>query len=155
MVGVGPRRLNVAALALYGPTMTLDELALSLPNGFHDAELEVVTIDCTKREARLTLDVWIGDDDEREAYRRAELTLTGLLYWVSEPAASGDPYGVPGAVTIDVGPLEQLHSANCPKLPQTPASAFSNWVFVNDWNAFIYVAAENSSLKWIGERTIR
>ena len=68
--------------------MTFDDLAISLPNGFHDAELKSIMIDYTRREARLILDIWVADDvsmEEREAYRPAEVTLSGLLFWVSEP----------------------------------------------------------------------
>jgi hypothetical protein len=40
--------------------MTLDELAVSLPNGFHDAELKTLALDYERREARLVLDLWSG-----------------------------------------------------------------------------------------------
>jgi hypothetical protein len=71
--------------------VTLSELAASLPNGLHDANLGTVSLDFLTREARLELDIWIGDEAEMEAYRRAEIKLSGLHYWVSEPPTRGSP----------------------------------------------------------------
>jgi hypothetical protein len=70
--------------------VTLEGLAYTLPNGFHDAQVTSVGIDYVKREARLLIDLWVGelrsDNEElREAYRKGELRLSGLLYWVIEP----------------------------------------------------------------------
>ena len=135
--------------------MTLDELAASLPNGLHDAELAAVALDFTKREAQLSLDIWIGDDEEREAYRRAEIMLSGLAYWVSEPPDPRYPYGEPEALRIDAGPSTKLSESERSKLPPIPVDAFSNYIFVVDWNAFIYLAAQSAVLKWCGERTVR
>jgi hypothetical protein len=139
--------------------MTLDELAASLPNGFHDAELSAVAIDFSKRQASLTLDIWIGDmeerEEEREAYRAAEVTLSGLIFWVSEAPDARYAYGEPKPLIIDAGPLTELPPEKRPRLPPIPNAAFSNWLFVVDWNAFIYVAAEDARLKWLGERTNR
>ncbi len=135
--------------------MTMDELADSLPNGFHDAELAAVTIDFPKREARLALEIWVGDDEHREAYRQAEVTLSGLIFWASEPPDSRYPYGEPESVKIDVGPIARLDPERRSALPPIPQSAFANWLYVNEWNAFIYSAAENARLEWCGERTVR
>jgi hypothetical protein len=35
-------------------------------------------------------------------------------------------------------------------LPPIPERSFANWVFVTDWNAFIYLAAEEARLEWLG-----
>ena len=65
--------------------MTLDELARTLPNGFHDAEVSTATLDYARGEARLILDVWIGDMEapakERETYRLAELTFVVKIFF--------------------------------------------------------------------------
>jgi hypothetical protein len=139
--------------------MTLDEIAASIPNGFHDAELNSLTIDYAKREARLILDIWVADDQENpeelESYRPAEVTLSGLVFWVSEPPDPRYPYGKPGAQRIDIGPLATLERKETLHLPPVPPGAFANWVFVTDWNAFVYVAAEGARLKWLGSRTVR
>ena len=64
--------------------MTIDELDAFLPNGLHDAKLGKVAIDFTERTVRLDLNIWVGDEEKREAYRSAEVTLSGLLFWVSD-----------------------------------------------------------------------
>jgi hypothetical protein len=139
--------------------MTLDEVAASIPNGFHDAELNTFTIDYTKREARLILDVWVADNQEKpekiESYRLAEVTLSGLVFWVSEPPDPRYPYGEPGAQRIDIGPIATFERKEALRLPPVPAGAFANWVFVTGWNAFIYVAAEDARINWLGSKTVR
>lgn len=72
--------------------MTLEELADTLPNGFHDAQVSSLSIDYIKREARLLIDLWVSDspsdsEELREAYRKGELKLSGLLYWVPSEVA--------------------------------------------------------------------
>lgn len=136
-------------------TTTLDDLSATLPNGFHDAELQRLLIDYTKREAKIIADIWIADmtTDQREAYRLAEITLSGLLFWVSEPPDAKYPFDATGGERIDVGPLTELSNKSSLKLPPIPDGAFANWVFLTEWNAFIYVAAREATLKWLGERT--
>jgi hypothetical protein len=134
--------------------MTIDELDALLPNGLHDAKLERVAIDFGDRTARLDLDIWVGDDEEREAHRRAQMTLSGLVFWVSEPPDPRYPFLSPGPESIDAGPLTDKIPEKQPALPPVPQGAFANWIFVRDWNAFIYVAAKDASLTWLGERTI-
>ena len=63
--------------------MTLEELADTLPNGFHDAQVSSVSIDYVKREARLLMDLWVGDlssqnEEERQVYRSGELRRSQL-----------------------------------------------------------------------------
>ena len=135
--------------------MTMDELIASLPNGLYDAELGTVAIDFANRTVRLDLNIWVGDDEELEAYRRAQVTLSGLLFWVSEPPDPSYPFASPRPLWIDAGPLTDDLPEKQPALPPVPQGAFANWLFVRDWNAFIYVAAEDASLTWLGDRTIR
>jgi hypothetical protein len=134
--------------------MTLDELNASLPNGLHDARLGKLAIDFTERTVSLDLNVWVGDEEERETYRPAELILSGLLFWVSEPPDPSYPYALPRPLSIDAGPFTDTQPKNQPALPPVPPGAFANWLYVRDWNAFVYVAARNASLKWLGEPAI-
>ena len=92
--------------------MTLDELAATLPNGFHDSEVNGLRIDYIRREVTIDLVVWVDDhlsDDpgDRESYRPGSLTLSGLHFCCIEPPS---PECLPrvGAVTIDTGPVESL-----------------------------------------------
>ncbi len=135
--------------------MTLDELDALLPNGLHDAKLGTVAIDFAERTVRLDLDIWVGDDEEREAYRRAQVILSGLLFWVSDPPDPSYSITSPGPLRIEVGPLTDKLPEKQPALPSVPPDAFANWLYVRDWNTFIYVAAKDASLTWLGDRAIR
>ena len=58
--------------------MTFQQIADSLPNGFHDAELQRFEMDYVHRKLRFDLEVWIGDMNStqaRELYRPARVTL--------------------------------------------------------------------------------
>jgi len=133
--------------------MTLDDIAASLPNGFHDAVLKTVSLDFVNCEAKLRLSVWIGEpgantDAERELYRNAEVCLEGLVYWISEPPRTKD-YLHKGALVFDMGALETLAEPPSSPPPEAPADSFTNWLFVRDWNAFVFVAARDSRLSWL------
>jgi len=134
--------------------MTLEELAATLPNGFHDAQVSSISLDYLKREVEFTLDVWVGDsssqDEEvREAYRNGELKLSGLLYCAIEPPDANYPYGEAKKLWVDAGALESASFKPSVKLPEPLSEdAFACWFFVQDWNSFIYVAAREASLEW-------
>ncbi len=131
---------------------TLDDLAQTLPNGFHDAELTHLSVDYARGEVRLGLMIWIGEmSDEtsgREAYRPAIVTVSGLVLLLIDPPCEGYPFGEPGAVRIDGGPGQPATSRS--ELPGIPDDAFLYWFFVDDWNAFIRVAARHATLEWTG-----
>ena len=134
--------------------MTLEELADTLPDGFHDAQISSVSIDYIKREARLIIDLSVGDpsseDEElRDAYREGELKLSGLLYWVIEPPHANYPYAESKQLWVDAGALRSASFKPSVKLPEPlPAGAFASWIFVQDWNSFMFVAAMDASLEW-------
>jgi hypothetical protein len=136
---------------------TLDDLSASLPNGFHDAELQRLEIDYMKREAKFIVDIWVGDmgTEQREVYRLAEVTLSGLLFWVSEPPDASYPYDVAGGERIDIGSLAALKERGNLKLPPIPNDAFENYIFLTEWNACHYIAAQDARLIWLGENTLR
>jgi hypothetical protein len=86
--------------------MTFEEIAASLPNGFHDAELQRFEMDYVHRTLRFDLVVWIGDMDDsrrRELYRPARLTLDNVAFLVIEPPDINYPWLKAGAITIDTG----------------------------------------------------
>ena len=144
----------ISTRVAWATRMTIDELDAFLPNGLHDAKLGKVAIDFTERTVRLDLNIWVGDEEKREAYRSAEVTLSGLLFWVSEPPDPHYPFGSPRPLWIDAGPLTDKLPEKQPALPPIPPGAFANWIYVRDWNAFIYVAAEDANLTWLDDRTI-
>jgi hypothetical protein len=133
--------------------MKLDELAQALPNGFHDSRLASIRIDYDRRELTLDIEVWIGEMDaddlaSRETYRPAVLTLYGLEFCAIEPPDPSSRH-LGRELTIDTGDLKSLPPLATANLP-VPVSdtAFTNWIFVSQWNAFIYVSANEARLDW-------
>ena len=123
--------------------MTLDELAATLPNGFHDAHVAGVHIDYTSRVMTLDVDLWIGSDSEPEARRPVRLVLNGLQFCVIEPPDTNYDYASAKALwTSDV--VEPPSHVKLPT-PRDP-NAFIGSFFVNQWNAFIHLAATDASL---------
>lgn len=136
--------------------MQLDDLlADSEPFAtFHDALVKRVTLDYVSREVVLECSLCVGDLDatdkrEREARRRGALTFQGLLYFVIEPPDTTYPYAnAKGLWIADYGPLDKIR-ANEKQLPENlPEGAFAHYFFVNDWNAFLFVAAQTARFEW-------
>jgi hypothetical protein len=71
---------------------TLVELARRLPNGFHDAQVSACTLDFVRRTVVFELQVWMGDDTDRERYRSARLSVSGLAYCAIDPPDPGYPF---------------------------------------------------------------
>jgi hypothetical protein len=133
--------------------MTLQDLASTLPNGFHDAKLYALSLDYVKGDACLDLDVWVGDlesDDKpvRNAYRSCILKLIGLELFVVEPQDSRYRFKKGEWLTIDVGGLDELSEAPRLALPTFEAGVSVSWVYVKQWNAFMYLAAKDVSFEW-------
>jgi hypothetical protein len=128
--------------------MTLQEIAAALPNGFHDAFLRTVTLDYISRRATLNLRLWTGDAHacvpaDREVYRTVALTISGLLWWIVEAPRNID--GATGdGLWIDAGPLSNLNPT--PAVPAIADDAFAWWIFVRQWNSFIYFAGTSASV---------
>lgn len=129
--------------------MTLNELAISLPNGLHDAELHKCTINYATRSVELVLKLWVGRPEQIEAYRPAIINLSGLHFWIVEPPNSAHK-GDEAWLVIDSGDISTLKSTPAISLPEVPKTAFVNWIYVRQWNAFMYVAAETADHRWTG-----
>ncbi len=137
--------------------MTIDELAQTLPNGFHDAEVDSIRIDYVRREIEMEMHIWVGDVssadfNERECYCLATLTLSGLRYCCIEPPDSCYPYQKSRSITVDTRAVESLTKPPQTQLPDsTHRVGFTNWFFVQQWNSFIYVSAQTARLTWRAE----
>lgn len=134
--------------------MTLNDLATTLPNGLHDAELHSCTIDYAARSAQLFLKLWVGHPEQTNVYRPGIINLTGIHFWIIEPP--GPDYSADDAwLIIDTGEVSALEVAPVINLPNVPKTAFVNWIYVRQWNAFIYVAAETADHHWTGPEEIK
>jgi hypothetical protein len=131
--------------------MTLDDMAENLPNRLHDALLRAISVDYSSLLAVLVLDLWVGSleatsPEEREDRRRGEITLSGVKFFVVEPPRLR---AGAGPMMIDIGPLSTLDRLRDVGLPPVSAGNFANWIFVNDTNSFIYLAAADARLRWL------
>jgi len=135
--------------------MKLEEIEKMLPNGFHDALLKSVNIDYTKHEAIFNLHIWVGDlyakdENSRETYRRCLLKLCKLFFCVIEAPDPKYPYHDSGCLRVDGGSLQTKRKKPSTQLPgPLPKDVSTYWFFVEEWNAFIYIAAKDALFDWL------
>lgn len=126
--------------------MTIEEIAQSLPNGFHDSSIIGVRLDYAQRTAEIDMELWFSGPDEadQEKYRQATLFISELIYFVIEPPGHPNTsHAEPSLVDGGSSEVEQSTS----RLPKPlPAAAFTYWFFVNNWNSFIHVAALSAEM---------
>ena len=124
--------------------MNLFQLAETLPNGLHDAQLRRLSVDYVERTAVLELEIWVDDTDVfLELYRPARIVLKGLAYLVIQPPDAGYPFREAGVVTIDLSAPETFVSG------RESDSAFR--LFISQSNSFIDADADAAELEWLGE----
>ena len=131
--------------------MTFQETAASLPNGFHDAELQRFEMDYVHRKLQFDLVVWMGDMDDprdQELYRPARLTLDHVAFLVIEPPDISYPWLKPGRIRIDAGDGQPRQSSSA--LPVVPAGTTISWMYLGELNTFLLLSAGNASLQWTG-----
>ena len=136
--------------------MTFKEVAASLPNGFHDAELQRFEMDYVHRTLRFDLLVWIGDMDDprrRELYRQACLTLDDVAFLVIEPPDVTYPWLKAGRIRIDAGEGQPPQSSST--LPVAPAGTRTTRIYLGELNTFLLFSAGNASLEWTGPEVDR
>ena len=130
--------------------MTLLELAGSLPNGLHDAEVSELVISYADRTIRLTVNVWVGDMEctsTREAYRQGVITIHDFVYCVLDRPDANYPYRSTRELTIDVdGPDSSV-------VLEGNGEACRLWVA--EWNGFIHIRAGDATLNWLGPEVVR
>ena len=129
--------------------MTLEELEKTLPNGLHDAEVMRIAIDYELRTVTLELAVWVGNMDDsperREAYRHASLEITGLCFLIMEPPDSKYPFQHSG---LKIDGCDVSKNLKHELLSALPADSFFRSLWVNEWNAFIHLAARDAKISW-------
>jgi hypothetical protein len=136
--------------------MTFQEVATTLPNGFHDAELQRFEMDYVRRRLRFDLLVWVGDMDgtrRREIYRPAQLILDSVGFLVIEPPDSGYPSFKSGSIRIDAGDGHPNQSSTV--LPNAPAGTSTTWMYLGELNRFCFFSAGDASLQWTGPEVRR
>ncbi len=130
--------------------MTLEQLESTLPNGLHDAEVKRIIVDYDLRQITMDIAVWVGGVDDppktREIYKNARLSISGLLFVVMEPPDPKYPFKS-AQLTIDTCDVRKnLHGE---LLESLPADSFFQSLWVNEWNAFIHIAAKEAQISWL------
>jgi hypothetical protein len=127
------------------------ELADTLPNGLHDAEILDFAISYEKQVVRARAQVWVGSvealPDRREQYRPAVLELYQVEYCIFDRPHPEYPYKSAPALTVDLVPPDPAVM-----LPGE-GTPFRFWV--GEWNAFIHVRAGDATLTWQGPAECR
>lgn len=135
--------------------MNIADIENTLPNGLHDAALVAIAINYENSELVLSLKVNVENSDmphtdTGEDQREGRIIVTGLVCCVIEPP---DPrYQYKDCVGLWITSSGQLQPDEIlGKLPgPLPDGAFAHYFFINDWNAFIYVAAMDARFEWRG-----
>jgi hypothetical protein len=133
--------------------MTLEKLAKGLPNGLHDSRVSRITIDYNQRKLILDIDVW-GDMDsdareQREPHKRGQVLISGLVFAAMEPPDPRYPFSTATRLTIAGCDMSKNLSAELKN--SLSADTFFRSLWVNEWNAFIHIAAKNAELKWLDD----
>lgn len=133
--------------------MTIEDIECSLPNGFHDASLKSISLDYAQHRAELDIYVDISnpdaiDEDTTEAYRSGKLVLLGLLFCIIEPPdlqsadLNADGLWITSSGTVEPGEMPKDF------LTLLPTGAFGHRFFINNWNAYMYIAAMEARFVW-------
>ena len=116
---------------------------------FHDAEIEDITLDFTKREARLSFMIPVAIEARRLVFQRGVLKMSGLHAFAAETPRT--LYGRESDrlwVTWD-GPLPDPALKNSPQVPSgLPETAFCHGFFISSTNSYLVLAAEEADFAW-------
>lgn len=133
--------------------MNFREIEQSLPNGFHDAKIERISLDYLSGSLLMNMRILTGTPGEpnQDEYGPAEVKASGLYFCSIESPdpnypfrPSGHPLGVSGD---NSGKSSSEISDLVSKLP--PGTSCYRF-FVEQWNSFIYVAASDVRISWRG-----
>jgi len=138
--------------------MTFEELERSLPNGLHDSRVSRIAIDYEQRTLTLDIDVWVGDinreaREQRETYKRGRVLISGLFFTAMEAPDPRYPFSTATGLTVDGCDMSKNLSTEL--MSSLPADTFFRSLWVNEWNAFIHVAAKNADLTWLNGSTTK
>ena len=142
--------------------MTLEELADTLPNGFHDSALQNLSVDYVRRTAQMEMSIKVGDSDgpaeQRDDVRDARVEASGVLFFVVDPPdprpgydfkSPGELWVVDGYETRSIPEFTKLITRDM--LESLPPEAFVHSFFISEWNSYLHIAARDCAMKWIGE----
>jgi len=135
--------------------MTFTDIDEALPNGFHDATILHFSLDAEANTLTMRMSVWVGTPEDLERYGSIEVIAKYVPVFFIEPPDPSYPFQVDGnglAVSGDspeIG-VSQFISEDAEKvLSKLPSDNGSYRFFLENWNSFLYLAAQDVSFSWI------
>ena len=126
--------------------MTFGEIEKKLPNGFHDAKIEHISLDYLRGTLLMKMRLLIGTPGggDQDEYGSAEMKVNGLYFCSIEPPDPTYPFRPNGQLLGVSGDGSGGSSPEVRELAQSlPADASYYRFFVEQWNSFIYIAASD------------
>jgi len=136
--------------------MTFDEWDHKLPNGFHDAEISSLEIDYARGLMTLKMGL-LTEVEQGEVDDRAEaiVSVFGLQFCSIGAPFATYPYQKRAAITVSGDPAKSDHLPELDGLtPTFPKNTTCYRFFVHDWNSFIYIAAADVQVRWVGNNPV-
>jgi hypothetical protein len=128
--------------------MTLGDLTTNFPWGYHDADL--LRLEHRWAPSELELDLGFPMDKAQETFRRARLTVTGLVYFAMSPPSPPLPENELPWIDGGPGPGNQ----NPTRLPTTPDGAFLHHFYLRDSWQYLHVCGQDARLEWLDSTPI-
>jgi hypothetical protein len=136
--------------------MTLAQINETLPNGFHDAEIEQFIWDFSQDTAVLKINFWTAteEDQDPEKYQRGIIEIHKIVFIAvdpPDPAQYGPkPYrGSGGTLQIDgMVADEKIFPMLSQLKPSLPSEIEVFSFYVENWNSFLHIAAAEAILNW-------
>src|SRR5882757_2617097 len=132
-------------------SMTLADIEATLPNGFHDAEVEEFVWNFRTNSASFTMVLWVAEDGDEslEVYREGRLDLKCVIFIMIDPPYPRELDPRPstsssGTLRIDGVETTESILPNLSTLTETVSADVSPYSFyVENWNPYIHIAAKD------------
>lgn len=136
--------------------MYINNIALSLPNGFHDAVLRSIMVDYDQACAAFTLSIWVGtiEGERRQGtvdYREGVLCLDKLRFFAVDSTDFLLRNKKNKEILIDGGTYNDLPNQQQVLLPVVAQTKSFYWFFVSAFNSFIYVDALDATFQYCSQ----
>lgn len=134
--------------------MKFIDIEESLPNGLHDSYIESISINYSTKSVEINLKIWTGDmesplEDIREQQKNAKLVLVNFYYFFIEPPNMNSPHKNKNELWIvATGEINELKNRPSEIPIDIPIENFANWLYINNWDAYIYFSAKQAKLIW-------